>query len=117
MDGASNAQGSKAVMILTGPNGFHTKYALRFSFEDTNNQAKFEALLTGLKLAKQLEAKHLIVFTDSQLVVGQTIIEYEAYDPTLAKYLDKVRALKTKFQCFIISHIPQCKNARADVLF
>ena len=50
VDGTSNAQESGAGMILAGPDGFYTEYALRFSFEDINNQAEYEALLTGLKL-------------------------------------------------------------------
>ena len=68
-------------MILAGPDGFYTKYALRFSFETINSQAKYEALLTlltRLKLTEQLEAKHLKVFTNSQLIIDQIIKEYEA---------------------------------------
>ena len=52
MDGASNAQGSGARMILSGPDNFYTEYALRFSFKATNNQAEYEALLIGLKLTE-----------------------------------------------------------------
>ena len=44
----------------------------RLEFEVTNNQAEYEALIIGLKLTAHLEAKNLKVFTDSQLVVGQT---------------------------------------------
>ena len=84
-------------MILACLDNFYTKYALRFSFEDTNNQAKYKAPLMGLKLVEQLGAKHLMVFIDSQWVVGQTIGEYEARDATLAKYLEKVKSLQTKF--------------------
>ena len=86
VDDVSNAQESGAGMILTGLDGFHTEYALRFSFEATNNQVEYEVLLTGLKLVEQLGAKHLTVFIDSQLVVGQTTREYEARDLTLEKY-------------------------------
>ena len=89
VDGASNFQGSGAGLIIAEPNGFVFEYALRFSFKATNNQAEYEALITGLKLAARLEVKNLKVFTDSQLVVGQTIREYEARDPTLAKYHEK----------------------------
>ena len=51
-------------MILASPDDFYTEYALRFSFEATNNQTEYEALLMGLRLTEQLEAKHLKVFTD-----------------------------------------------------
>ena len=65
MDDASNAKGSGVGLILVDLDDFYTEYALRFSFEATNNQAEYEALLIGLKLAEQLGAKHLKVFTDS----------------------------------------------------
>ena len=41
------------------------KYAVRLQFSATNNEAEYEALLTGLSLAKALEAKNLIVQVDS----------------------------------------------------
>ena len=37
----------------------------------TNNQAKYEALSAGLRLAMEILAQHLIVYSDSQLVVSQ----------------------------------------------
>ena len=97
MDGTSNAQGSGAGLILASPHTFYTEYALRFSFKATNNQAEYEALLTRLWLVEWLGAKHWKVFTNSQLVMGQTTREYEAQDLTLAKYLDKFKSLQTKF--------------------
>ena len=116
VDGASNSQESSACLIIAGPDGFVFEYALRFSFKATNNQAEYEALITGPKLATHLEAKNLKVLIDSQLVVGQTTEEYEAWDPTLAKYLEKVKTLQTLFPRFSIAHVPRTKNARADAL-
>lgn len=64
MDGASNAQGSGARLILINLEEVVTKYALRFSFKATNNQTKYETLLVRLKLAKQLRVGSLWVFTN-----------------------------------------------------
>ena len=36
-----------------------------------NNEAEYEALIIGLKLAKELETPALQIFSDSWLVVGQ----------------------------------------------
>lgn len=69
MDGASNSQGNDAGLILTNLKGVVTKYALRFAFEASNNQAKYEALLAGLRVVKELKTKRVKVFIDSQLVV------------------------------------------------
>ena len=65
IDGASNAQGSGADLILTNFEGVVIEYVLRFNFKASNNQTKYEALLTGLKIAKELEIDSLKVFTDS----------------------------------------------------
>ena len=44
---------------------------MRLQYSITNNKAEYEALLTGLKIAKILGAAELDVLSDSQLVVGQ----------------------------------------------
>ena len=58
------------VVVLIPPEGEILKYVVKLQFLATNNEAKYEAHLTGLSLARVLEAKTLIVQADSQLVVG-----------------------------------------------
>lgn len=65
MDGASKFQGRGPGLILTNSNDVIAENALHFSFKETDDQAKYEALLAGLKLAKELRAMNLRVFTDS----------------------------------------------------
>ena len=60
---------SGAGIILTNPEQMMFKYELRFAFSTSNNEAEYEALITGLTLAKELGAQELKVFSDSQLVV------------------------------------------------
>ena len=71
VDGASNAQGSGAGLILTSPKGIDFEYALRFGFHTSNNKAEYEAVIVGLNLAHSLEVGQLEVYSDSQLVVRQ----------------------------------------------
>lgn len=92
------------------------EYALRFLFKATNNQAEYEALLAGMKLARKLGVKRLRAFTDSQLVSGQIIGEFEARDPIMSRYLSKVQSHTSFFSHFSISYIPKAENARADAL-
>ena len=87
VDGASNEQGSGAGLILKSPEGVMAEYALRFSFKTSNNQAEYEALIAGLRIAKDLKVEKLRAYSDSQLVVEQTKGEFEAKDPVMAKYL------------------------------
>ena len=78
VDGASNAQGSGAGLILTSPEGIDIEYALRFGFHTSNNEAEYEAVIAGLNLAHSLEVDQLEVYSDSQLVVRQIEDTYEA---------------------------------------
>ena len=65
VDGASNAQGSGAGLILTSPEGIDIEYALRFGFQASNNEAEYEAVIAGLNLAHSLEVDQLEVYSDS----------------------------------------------------
>ena len=57
IDGSFNQQGSGAGVILEGPNGLLIEQALRFAFKASNNQAEYEALITGMLLAKEMVQK------------------------------------------------------------
>ena len=78
VDGAANAQGSGAGLILTSPDGIDIEYALRFGFRTSNNEAEYEAVIDGLNLAYFMEVDQLEVCSDSQLVVKQIEDSYEA---------------------------------------
>ena len=45
--------------MLISPKGHKITCALRFSFKASNNEAEYEALLAGLRLAKEMKAGHL----------------------------------------------------------
>ena len=78
IDGAANAQGSGAGLILTSPKGIDIEYALRFGFRAFNNEAEYEAVIAGLNLAHSMEVDQLEECSDSQLVVKQIEDSYEA---------------------------------------
>ncbi|KAI5328316.1 hypothetical protein L3X38_027713 [Prunus dulcis] len=63
--------GCGAGLVLISLDKFVIEYALRFKFHASNNVAKYEALLAGLRLAKEIGAKQIQIFSDSQLVVHQ----------------------------------------------
>ena len=90
VDGASNAQGCGASLILTNIDGMVTEYALQFDFKASNNQTEYEVLIVGLKIAKDLDVKCLRIFIDSQLIIKQSRREYAARDPVLSRYLQRL---------------------------
>ena len=115
-DGAANAQGSGAGLILTSLDGIDTEYALRFGFRASNNEAEYETVIVGLNLAHFMEADQLEVSNDSQLVVKQIEDSYEAKGEKMILYLKKVRELLKKFVRVQVKHVPRSENSRADVL-
>nr|GEW43852.1 reverse transcriptase domain-containing protein [Tanacetum cinerariifolium] len=63
--------GSRAGLILTSPKRVEFTYALRFRFDATNNEAEYEALIAGLRIAEQMGVKNLQKNVDSRLVANQ----------------------------------------------
>ena len=53
-DGSRQLEGSGDGVILNSPLGDKLCYALRLMFPCTNNAAKYEALLHGLRMAKEM---------------------------------------------------------------
>jgi ribonuclease HI len=58
-------------IILTSPKGNTLLYVLQIHFADLNNMAEYEALVHGLKLAKEIGIRRILCFGDSSLVVQQ----------------------------------------------
>ena len=101
---------------MEGSNGLLIEQALRFAFKASNNQAEYEALTAGMLLAKEMGARSLLAKSDSQLVTGQVIGEYQAKDPQMTAYLGYVQVLKNAFAVFELLHVPREQNARVDLL-
>ncbi|XP_068503698.1 uncharacterized protein [Phaseolus vulgaris] len=116
VDGSSNQQGSGASVILEGPDGLMIEQALRFAFKASNNQTEYEALIARMLLAKEMGAKGLLAKSDSLLVIGQVMGEYQAKDPQMSAYLEYVQVLKESFEVFELVHVPREQNARAYLL-
>ena len=77
-DGSSNESHAGARVILITPEGHRFHCAIRFDFTASNNEAEYEALLTGLRMATDMSIKALDIYSDSQLVVNQVLGEYQA---------------------------------------
>jgi len=116
VDGSTNQLGSRAGVILEGPNGVLIEQSLRFAFKANNNQAEYEALITGILLAKEMGEKVLMDKSDSLLITGQVIGEFQAKDPQMAACLEYVQELRRSFALFEVVHVPREQNARADLL-
>ena len=64
VDGSSIRQGARAGVLLISPDGEIIEQSIRLGFKASNNEAEYEALIAGLKLAVAAEAGEVIVFCD-----------------------------------------------------
>ena len=58
-------------MVLQSLEGLSIAHVVKFAFATSNNEAEYEAVLLGLRLAKELSVTHLELRGDSQLVASQ----------------------------------------------
>jgi len=70
-DGSLKLGGGGAGVLFISPKDEQLKYVFQILFEVSNNEAEYEALLHGLRLAVSLGIKRLLVYVDSLLVVQQ----------------------------------------------
>ncbi|RVW83019.1 hypothetical protein CK203_042508 [Vitis vinifera] len=116
VDGASRSSGSGVGLLLQSPTGEHLEQAIRLGFSASNNEAEYEAILSGLDLALALSVSKLRIYSDSQLVVKHVQEEYEAKDARMARYLATVRDTLQQFTEWKIEKIKRADNRRADAL-
>ena len=92
------------------------RYMVRIHFPSSNNVAKYEALINGLRIAIELGIRRLDVWGDSQLVIDQVMKESSCHNAKMAIYCREVRQLEDKFDGLKPSHILRPLNEVADAL-
>jgi ribonuclease HI len=70
-DGSKLLHGSDARVTLKSPKGDELSYVLQIHLPTTNNIAEYEALLHGLRVAKEIDVQHIMCCGDSDLVAQQ----------------------------------------------
>jgi len=84
--------------------------------EATNNQAEYRAVIAGLERALALGATHVMLHSDSELVVMQLSNRYKVKNEALKPLFQKVEVLRARLSALTISYIPREKNKQADRL-
>lgn len=117
-DGGSRGNPGQAAIgcVLTDGDGNILKeYSERIGIQ-TNNVAEYEALIAGLKLARNFRPNRLLCHLDSELVVKQLSGEYRVKMPSLQPLVSEIEELKKDFSDVRFRHIPRSDNFRADGL-
>ena len=91
MDGASRKTEVGVGLQLKTSTGERIEQAIQLDLPTCNNEAKYEAILTGIDLATSVSLEKIIIQSDSQLVVGQVNREYETRDQRMTKYVCLVK--------------------------
>ncbi|KAK1646769.1 hypothetical protein QYE76_064574 [Lolium multiflorum] len=115
-DGSKQHQGSGAGVTLKSPTGEELQYVLQIHFEATNNMAEYEALLHGLRIAKEIGIKHIICCGDSDLVAQQVAGTWNARNSVMAAYRDEVDEIAKCFLGYEVKYVRRDDNTAADML-
>ena len=65
MDGASSTVRANARIIIITSEGIRLEQSFRLGFKTSNNEAKYEALIAGLKTALNLGTRDVEVYSNS----------------------------------------------------
>jgi ribonuclease HI len=115
-DGSKLLESLGAGVILTSPKGDKLQYVLQIHFRASNNVAEYEALVHGLKMAKQIGIRRILCFGDSDLVTYQVLGDWDAKDANMASYRFYVQQLSGFFEGCEFHHVPRANNEEADRL-
>ncbi|KAL0394636.1 UNVERIFIED_CONTAM: hypothetical protein Slati_4429800 [Sesamum latifolium] len=58
VDGSSTAQDSGAGIVIRTPQAEDLEFAIKFGFKASNNEAEYEALVIGMRMAHETGARH-----------------------------------------------------------
>src|SRR4051812_34649855 len=114
--GSKREAGAGAGVILTSPQGDKMKYVLRMKFRSPNNEAEYEALIHGMRMAKICGATCLVIYGDSNLVVQQMMNECNAHVANMIVYRTLYNALEGDFDGCKLQHVGRENNKEADRL-
>lgn len=106
-DGSWSHKGAGIAAVLTSPSGVPIQYATRLQFDITNNATEYEAILLGLRKAKAMGIRRLLIRTDSKLVAGHIDKSFEAKEEGMKRYLEAVRSMEKCFSGITVEHLPK----------
>lgn len=115
VDVSSSKKGS-GVRIRLMSTGEVLEQSFRLIFLAPNNEAEYEALIVGLRLAHGPKIHNIHTYCDFQLVASQYRGKYETKDERMYSYLKIVQNLAQIFDQFALTLIPRAENAMADAL-
>jgi ribonuclease HI len=91
-DGSKRNKGAGVGVVLMSPKRDKLRYVLQLKFPEddkaSNNDAEYEALLYGMKIALTCGATRLMIYGESNLIVQQTVKECVTKSKNMIAYRD-----------------------------
>ena len=103
-----------AAIIKRPGNSVEDMTVSRFLDWGTSNEAEYAGLIAGLKKARELEIKHVLVFGDSLLIVNQVNLVWRTLAVNLQPLCAESRSLLSGFETWQLHWVPRQRNTLAD---
>jgi ribonuclease HI len=97
-DGSLKLGGAGVGVLFISSEGKQLKYILQILWQTTNNEAEYEALIHGLRIATSLGMKRLLVYGNSAVVINQVNKDWDYTKDNMDAYCAEVRKLEKNFQ-------------------
>jgi len=119
-DGAARGQGQQktgeaACGIVVYKNKKEIAKYARGLGKRTNNEAEYEAVITGLLICSMAQLNDPIIYSDSAVVVNQVNGKWQCKNDNLFTLLKSIRIIQEQFR-FRIQHVPRAFVHEADKL-
>ncbi|XP_026410397.1 uncharacterized protein LOC113305593 [Papaver somniferum] len=114
-DGSSYDIVGGAGVVFEAPQGELLSYSFKLAFPCSNNVAEYEALILGLRMAKEIGFGGVEIKGDSRLVTNQVNGDFHVKEPHLAPYRAEAQNLISQTGS-TLDHTGRGKNKHADAL-
>ncbi|XP_050883645.1 uncharacterized protein LOC127086868 [Lathyrus oleraceus] len=115
-DGLSHKDGTRVRVLILSPKVGPTKFKYKINKKCSNNEAKYEALIVGLQLLKELGASLIEGMGDSELIIKQVTREYKCIKGSMLNIFVTATQLLEHFEVADIRHVPRRENQEANKL-
>jgi ribonuclease HI len=117
VDGSKRISGAGAGVVLVSPQGDKMRYVLRMRFANpSNNEAEYEAVLHGMRMAKACGTTRIKIHGNSNLIAQQVMKECDVTCANMIAYRAMYDKLEGNFEGCEVAHIGRESNEEADNL-
>jgi ribonuclease HI len=116
IDGSGNSSRIQAAACVLRSNNEYFEKTKLLPPHTTNNVGEYNGALLAVRLAAEIGATDLEIFSDSKLIVHQLREEWTCRNRELQKLRDQVWEEASRFRSVSIQWIPREQNVEADGL-